>query len=176
MSVVKTAVLGLLAITANLLALPARAQEGFPPATPEIVTWSARSCYAEATWSISDCSALLHVIRKRAAKSHWSFLKMLKRYSVDNWLRSSHGQQARTLKLAINKNQSERWNQNWQQLVSHVTAVLNDTVSDPCPNADHWAATYYTPKSRMRRVQCTEKVENAFWRSVSERRTVVSSL
>jgi hypothetical protein len=167
MSSIKTYVLGLMAITANLLPLPAHAQGGFPEASPEVIVWSARACYAEATWSFADCSALLHVIRKRATKSHWPFLKMLKRYSVDNWLRSAHGQQARTLKLASNKNRTERWNQNWQQLVSHVTDVFADKVSDPCPRADHWAATYFTPRSPMRRVQCTQRVENAFWVSVS---------
>jgi hypothetical protein len=166
MSFVRPAVLGLMAITANLLAMPARAQEGFPAASPEIIVWSARACYAEATWSITDCSALLHVIRKRAAKSHWSFLKMLKRYSAANWIGSEKGKQTAVLTLASNKHQSEKWNQNWLQLVSHVTAVLSDTVSDPCPRADHWAAASYVPRSPMRRVQCTKKVENAFWMSV----------
>jgi hypothetical protein len=166
MSFIRPAVLGLMAITANVLALPARAQDGFPAASPEIVVWSARVCYAEATWSIADCSALLHVIRKRAAKSHWSFLKMLKRYSAVNWINSQKGKQTATLTLSNNKNQSEKWNQNWSQLVSHVTAVLTDTVSDPCPPADHWAAPSYIPRSPMRRVQCSMKVANAFWMSV----------
>jgi hypothetical protein len=166
MSFLRPAVLGLMAITANLLAVPAQAQDGFPAASPEILVWSARSCYAEATWSITDCSALLHVIRKRAAKSHWPFLKMLKRYSVVNWLRGARGKQTGALKLTNNRSQTEKWNRNWQQLVSHVTAVFADSVSDPCPRADHWAATFYTPRSPMRRVQCTQKVENAFWISV----------
>jgi hypothetical protein len=166
MSFVRPMALGLMAITANLLALPARAQDGFPVASPDVIVWSARACYAEATWSMTDCSALLHVIRKRAAKSHWSFLKMLKRYSVVNWLRGANGHRTGALQLASNKNQTEKWNQNWQQLVSHVTAVFADTVSDPCPRADHWAAAWYTPRSPMRRVQCTQKVANAFWMSV----------
>lgn len=166
MSFVKPFVLGLMAVTANLLPLPARAQDGFPPASPEIIVWSARACYAEATWSFADCSALLHVIRKRATKSNWPFLKMLKRYSVVNWLRGASGKQTGALKLASNKSQTERWNQNWQQLVSHVTAVFADKVSDPCPRADHWAASYFTPRSPMRRVQCNQKVANAFWVSV----------
>lgn len=166
MSFVRPAALGLMAIVANLLALPARAQTGFPPASPDVVVWSARACYAEATWSTSDCSALLHVIRKRAAKSHWSFLKMLKRYSAANWLRGERGRQTASLILANNRHQSERWNESWKQLVNHVTAVLTDTVNDPCPRADHWAAASYTPRSPMRRVQCTAKVANAFWMSV----------
>ena len=168
MSFVRPAALGLMAITANLLALPARAQNGFPPPSPEIVVWSARSCYAEATWSLADCTALLHVIRKRAARSNWPFLKMLKRYSVDNWLQSSHGRRASTLKLTNNTTQTEAWNRLWEQLVEHVTAVLNDSVSDPCPRADHWAATYYVPRSPMRRVRCAQKVANAFWVSVRD--------
>jgi hypothetical protein len=163
MSFIKPYVLGLMAITANLLPLPARAQDGFPAPSPEIIVWSARACYAEATWSFADCSALLHVIRKRATKSHWPFLKMLKRYSVVNWLRSRTGKQTGTLTLESNKHQSERWNQNWQQLVSHVTDVFADKVSDPCPRADNWAATSFTPRVPMRRVQCKQRVENAFW-------------
>lgn len=155
-----------MAITASLVPLPARAQDGFPPASPELIVWSARACYAEATWSFADCSALLHVIRKRAAKANWPFLKMLKKYSVDNWVQSKHGQSARYLKLAGNKNQSDKWNQNWQELVRHVTAIFSHSVDDPCPRADHWAADYYTPKSPMRRVRCTEKLANVFWVSV----------
>jgi hypothetical protein len=169
MSSIKPAVLGLMAITAELLcSLPVEAQEGFPNPSPEIVVWSARACYAEATWSITDCSALLHVIRKRAAKFNWPFLKMLKRYSVVNWLKSAKGHATSALTLSNNKNQSAEWNRNWEQLVSHVVAVLGDSVSDPCPRADHWAAPYYVPRSPMRRVQCAAKVANAFWRSVKD--------
>ena len=169
MSSIKPAVLGLMAITAELMCcLPAKAQQGFPTPSPEVVVWSARACYAEATWSIADCSALLHVIRKRATKFNWPFLKMLKRYSVVNWLKSAKGQMTAGLTLTNNKNRSAEWNHNWETLVSHVVAVLGDSVSDPCPRADHWAAPYYVPRSPMRRVQCAAKVANAFWRSVRD--------
>jgi len=166
MSSIKPVVLGLMAITAGLISLPARAQEGFPAPSSEVVIWSARACYAEATWSMADCSALLHVIRKRATKYKWPFLKMLQRYSVVNWLKSARGMKTSALTLTNNKHQTEKWNANWQQLVDHVVAVLADNVTDPCPNADHWAAPTYVPRSPMRRVQCTQKVANAFWRSV----------
>ena len=155
-----------MAITAELLCLPVRAQEGFPPASAEVVVWSARACYAEAAWSTADCSALLHVIRKRATRFGWPFLKMLKRYSVVNWLNSARGRKTSVLTLEDNKRESAQWNLNWQKLVSHVVAVLADNVIDPCPYADHWAAPSYVPRSPMRRVQCNEKVANAFWRSV----------
>jgi len=167
MSSIKPVVLGLMAITAELLCLPVKAQEGFPSPSAETITWSARACYAEATWSMPDCSALLHVIRKRATKYKWPFLKMLKRYSVVNWLKSTRGMQTSAFTLSNNKHQTETWNQNWRQLVNHVVAVLADNVSDPCPRADHWAARWYVPRSPMRRVRCSEKVANAFWRSVS---------
>lgn len=157
-----------MAITAELICLPVSAQDGFPSPSPDIIVWSARACYAEATWSIADCSALLHVIRKRATKYKWPFLKMLKRYSVVNWRNSTRGLKTSALTLASNKHQSEKWNQNWRQLVNHVVAVLEDNVTDPCPRADHWAAPSYVPKSPMRRVRCSEKVANAFWRSVSD--------
>jgi len=166
MSSLRTFALGLMAIAANLLASPLQAEERFPPASPEIIVWSARACYAEATWSVADCSALLHVIRKRASKSQWPFLKMLKRYSVNNWLKGTSGRRTGALSLASNQNQTERWNESWQQLVRHVIAVFSDSVSDPCPRADHWAAASHTPRSPMRRVRCTQKVENAFWVSV----------
>jgi hypothetical protein len=166
MSFVKPVVLGLMAITVDLVCQPAYAQEGFPPASPELIVWSARACYAEATWSMADCSALLHVIRKRAQRVNWPFLKMLKQYSVANWVKSPRGKQASSLTLDSNKNESERWNQNWQQLVNHVMAVFADSVSDPCPRADHWAAASHVPRSPMRRVRCTQKVANAFWVTV----------
>jgi hypothetical protein len=165
MSFIKPVVLGLMAITADLICQPvyAQAQDSFPPASPEIVVWSARACYAEATFSLADCTALLHVIRKRAARAG---LKMLKQYSVSNWLKSTRGRAVTAFTLTTNKRQSDRWNESWRQLVDHVTAVFADAVSDPCPRADHWAAVYYVPRSPMRRVRCTEKVENAFWVSV----------
>jgi hypothetical protein len=171
MSYIKPVVLGLMAITADLICQPvyAQAQEGFPPATPEIVVWSARACYAEASWSLADCTALLHVIRKRANRAGWPFLKMLKQYSVSNWLKSPRGKLVTAYTLTTNKRESDRWNENWRQLVAHVTAVITDAVSDPCPRADHWAAQYYVPRSPMRRVRCSEKVANAFWMSVSAR-------
>ena len=166
MSSIKPLVLGLMAITAALISLPARAQEGFPEASPEVVLWSARACYAEAAFSTADCSALLHVIRKRAARFKWPFLKMLKQYSVVNWVKSTRGHKTSALMLCENRDQTRKWNENWRQLVNHVVAVLGDNVSDPCPHADHWAAQWYIPRSPMRRVQCTVKVANAFWRSV----------
>ena len=170
MSFIKPVVLGLMAITVDLVCQPvhAHAQAGFPAPSPEIVVWSARACYAEATWSFSDCSALLHVIRKRAKKFNWPFLKMLKRYSAANWVNSSRGRQTLSFTLDGGKHQSERWQQNWQQLVSHVLAVFSDSVTDPCPSADHWAASYYVPRSPMRRVRCSEKVANAFWMSIRD--------
>jgi hypothetical protein len=166
MSSIKPLVLGLMAITAALISLPVRAQEGFPEASPEIVLWSTRACYAEAAFSTADCSALLHVIRKRATRFKWPFLKMLKQYSVVNWVKSTRGQKTSVLTLSDNKDQTRKWNENWRQLVNHVVAVLGDSVTDPCPHADHWAAQWYIPRSPMRRVQCTMKVANAFWRSV----------
>ena len=178
MSFLKPVVLGLMAITVDLVCQPAHAyahdgfpsassvQDGFPAASHEVLVWSARSCYAEATWSLADCTALLHVIRKRAQRANWSFLKMLKAYSVSNWLQSSHGKRAVRLKLAHNADQSAKWNENWRALVEHVVEVLTDRASDPCPHADHWAAAYYVPKSPMRRVRCSEKVANVFWVSV----------
>jgi hypothetical protein len=166
MSFLKPVVLGLMAITVDLVCQPAYAQDGFPPASEEVVLWSARSCYAEATWSFADCTALLHVIRKRSERTNWSFLKMLKQYSVSNWVQSDHGKRAARLKLSHDKRQSATWNANWRALVDHVVAVLNSSVTDPCPRADHWAAQYYSPRSPMRRVRCTETVANAFWVSV----------
>jgi len=104
MSFLKPVVLGLMAITVDLVCQPAyaKAQAGFPVVSEEVIVWSARSCYAEATWSLADCTALLHVIRKRAQRANWTFLKMLKQYSVSNWTQSSHGKRALRLKLAHN--------------------------------------------------------------------------
>jgi len=166
MSFFRPAVLGWMAIAVDLLCQPVHAHDGFPAASPEIVVWSARACYAEATWSFADCSALLHVIRKRASRAGWPFLKMLKQYSVVNWQNSRRGREVSAFALTPNQKQSEHWNRKWRELVQHVTAVFSDAVTDPCPRADHWAATYYVPRSPMRRVRCTQEVANAFWVSV----------
>lgn len=158
--------LSLSAIAASILApLKASANE-FPAASQEVIVWSARSCYAEATWSQADCAALLHVIAKRANKYRWSFLKMLKAYSVKNWVQSDHGKVARTLRLGANPRQDERWNSNWFDLVTHVVDVLQGRVVDPCPTADHWAAKYYHPRTPMRRVRCQASMANAFYAEI----------
>jgi hypothetical protein len=147
-----------------IFCMPAAAQESeFPAPTLSVILWSARSCYAEATWSQADCTALLHVIRKRALTAGWSFIRMLKAYSVKNWVQSEHGQQALALELGTNKGQSASWNSSWQKLVMHVVDVLRGRTSDPCPTANHWAAKYYQPKSPMRRVACEVETANAFW-------------
>lgn len=165
-------VLGLVAVTSGLVCeAKAAAQEEFPEASQAVVLWSARSCYAEATFSEADCSALLHVIRKRSAKFGWSFLKMLKAYSVKNWIQSGHGQQANRLRLGVNtgKGFDKTWNESWRKLVMHVVDVINGRVQDPCPVADHWAALHYAPKSPMRRVQCESPTANQFWVTVAKR-------
>lgn len=168
MNPLKSFVLGLVGITAGLVCAPkTAAQELFPEASQAVILWSARSCYAEATWAEADCSALLHVIRKRATKTGWSFLRMLRAYSVKNWIQSGHGVRANQLKLGFNKGLDKDWNYRWQQLVTHVVDVLNGRVADPCPIADHWAAIYYAPKSPMRRVACAQPMANQFWVSLN---------
>lgn len=164
---IKPYVLGILAIAAGILCESRTlAQDApFPEASQDVILWSARSCYAEALWSEADCSALLHVIRKRSAKSRWPFLKMLKAYSVKNWMTTSLV--AHKLRLGVNRDQDRSWNRHWEQLVTYVVDVLEDRVTDPCPRADHWAAKYYRPKSPMRRVSCEQATDNQFWASIA---------
>lgn len=150
--------------------VPAAAQESeFPVPTLSVVLWSARSCYAEATWSEADCSALLHVIRKRSSKAGWSFIKMLQAYSVKNWIQSGHGKEALALQLGNNRGRSLTWNLRWEKLVMHVVDVLRERTTDPCPTANHWAAKYYRPRSPMRRVSCDVETANAFWVAVASK-------
>ena len=171
MNGVRTFVCGLMAVAAGIFASPALAEDTFPEASHAVILWSARSCYAEATFSEADCAALLHVIRKRAAKFNWPFLKMLKAYSVKNWITSGHGKEANRLRLGVNsgKGLDASWNTNWRKLVMHVVDVLNGRVQDPCPVADHWAAAHYSPKSPMRRVRCEVPTSNQFWVTVAKK-------
>ena len=169
----RTFVCGCLAVAAGVLlcCAPVRAEEeteSFPEATQATILWSARSCYAEATWSETDCAALLHVIRKRAARFKWPFLKMLRAYSVKNWI-NGHGKQAGQLKLGVNTGLDKAWNESWHKLVLHVVDVLNGRVQDPCPVADHWAAMTYAPRSPMRRVRCELPTANQFWVTVARK-------
>lgn len=166
---IKPFVLGLLAVAAGVFTSVTQAQEApFPEPSQAVILWSARSCYAEALWSEADCSALLHVIRKRSAKSGWPFLKMLRAYSVKNWMKSALS--AHTLRLGSNSDRDPSWNKRWEHLVAYVVDVLQDRVADPCPRADHWAAAWYEPKSPMRKVRCLLKTDNQFWVSVSSNR------
>jgi len=149
---------------------PAAAQAGpFPVASNRVVLWSARSCYAEASWSQDDCTALMHVIRKRSTRFHWPFIKMLKAYSVKNWAKSGRGSAVLGFQLGFNKGKSRAWNARWRRHVGHVVDVLNHRAEDPCPIADHWAAKDYRPKSPMRRVVCDVETANAFWVAVASR-------
>lgn len=143
---------------------PATAQEApFPAATDRVILWSTRSCYAEAAWSRDDCTALMHVIRKRSTRFHWPYVRMLKAYSVENWGKTRRGKRILTLRLGTNPHRPAEWNESWRQLTEHVLDVLADRVQDPCPIADHWAAKHYQPKVPMRRVTCDVETANAFW-------------
>ena len=165
----KQFILGVLATAACCLPSVTAAQENmFPEPTAERLTWSARACYVEATWSLHDCSALLHVIRKRATKYKWPFLKMLKAYSTRHW-QGKKGKEAKTLTLASVKNKDVDWNRNWFKLTQFVKEVFDHNVQDPCPKADHWAAKYFPPTAPMKPARCSVKLDNAFYVSVKQR-------
>jgi hypothetical protein len=163
----KPFVFALMATLTSALALPCQAQKRvqttFPEQTAGVVLLSAKACYIEATWSFDDCTALLHVIRKRATKM--SFVEMLHRYSVVNW-RGKEASQMKSVKRASNPDKSYEWNKKWFELIEHVVLVLSGSKQDPCPSAKHWAAPSFIPRIPMQRVSCKQPTKNFFWREM----------
>lgn len=151
------------------------AQE-FPKPTQAMLKWSARACYIEGQWSLSDCAAVLNVVRKRAKSTVDSYVKMLKAYTAidgkprlgNNIARSSLAKDrllfAKSL-MSFVPQMTSSWNDEWQKLQQYVFVMLTTTfITDPCPEAVHFAAPGFKPKDKMIRVKCNQRVNNVFYR------------
>ena len=157
-------IFALMATTCAALAIPCKAQKHtklhFPEPSADVVLLSAQACYVEATWSLDDCAALLHVIRKRSSKL--GFVEMLKRYSVANWT-SKTVKEIKSASFVSNPDKPKPWNDSWFSLLEHVRNIFSGKISDPCPRAKHWAAPTFEPRSPMTRVFCSVNTKNFFW-------------
>lgn len=156
-----------LATTLALFCGRVSAQDGFPEPSKSVVLWSARACYVEAQWSKADCTAILHVIRKRSILTGWPFLKMLIAYSAIRPGSSPTAREAfaRRMNTTVSS-MSKEWNEKWKELQEWVKLVIAPPryIIDPCPGAIHWAAKYYKPKEKLVRVDCQLEVANAFYK------------
>lgn len=161
-------VLAVSAIATTCATHPIKAQEAaeLGPIT------AAHACFVEASWSETDCAALLHVARKRAARRGHSWLQELLRYSA------LHTRSARVLEVltwpdADVPGRSTTWNLRWSHLRRYAARVLAGEVPDPCPAATQWGglalptdaarAARAVKQGRWIPARCAARTANAFF-------------
>lgn len=103
---------------------------------PEHVV-AASVCWLEASFSETDCAALLHALLRRAERSDTSFVDMAYRYSA---LRRTHERAvlARQLPDGDEPTWNTAVNRSWAKLRLLAKGVLEGTVADPCPRSTQW--------------------------------------
>lgn len=102
--------------------------------------WAARVCYLESTFRLDDCRAILHVARKRAARSGQQWLDALRAYSVLERSQTPRAREVRALPWGDVEDKGTRWNEQWAQLRDLVVSFAAGSVPDPTPGATQWGS------------------------------------
>jgi hypothetical protein len=100
---------------------------------------AARACWLEGGFSLADCAAVVHVIKRRARRAGWPFERMLVAYSAidaDN----PRAAFARQLPAGAEPSWSPRENERWSMVREIAAAALDGRVSSPCRGARDWGA------------------------------------
>lgn len=127
--------------------------------TPELV--AARACWIEASFSESDCAAIVYALSKRAQRRGWAFTRMALVYSALK-ARNGRAARARALPAGDEPSFSESENRGWARVRKTAAAALERKVPNPCPGATHWNARLL-PREAQRAVSA---VEAGTWRAV----------
>jgi hypothetical protein len=134
--------------------VPAADGEGAIART-EPATLLAQACWLEATYRHDDCAAIVHVIKRRAARAGVSVAAMAVRYSA---LDSGTERAAQALRLPAGLDAAEL--PKWHALTSVVEGALSGRVKSPCGRADHWGARNL-PRDRDR---ARKAIDEGRWR------------
>lgn len=132
----------------------------------------ARVCYLEATFRESDCVAMWHVARKRAALARQLplgadvdaevIVATLDRYSAIG----ASNERARTVRVfpdADVDGMGAVWNMRWARLRELAREVVAGEHADPCPAAIHWGGTIDPPRGSMVPARCMGDTANVFY-------------
>lgn len=140
---------------------------------------AAQVCWLEASFEHDDCTALTHVLMRRAKRSGWTFARMARTYSA---IKSDtpRAQLARSLTAGPLQGWTVATNLEWERLRKHAGAVLAGKVPDVCPSATQWGArdlprdvrraVSAIEAGRWRVVRCSRPVANAFYAEVASGR------
>lgn len=158
----------LLILTALALAVPVRGH------TADIdAVWLARSCVGEAGWSAwhtGECAAILHIYKKRAARTGETVTQMAKRYSAAI---KPHSGRNNTWVLSLRADGKRpdswprgakwgRYSYSWQMTLLVVELFLLGMVADPLPMAIHYGASFDVPAPGSVRIKTIFR--NRFYR------------
>ena len=124
--------------------------------------WAARACYLEASFSESDCVALLWVARKRAERSHREWIDLLLEYSTV-MAHNDRAELVRSFPWGDVPGRSAVWNRDWKRLRELVVEVASGQHEDPCPRAQHWGGSMDSPHGRMIPARCARATANTFY-------------
>lgn len=126
-------------------------REGY--AEPSVALRLARICKYESERRPGDCRAIYWVGAKRAA------LFRTGRTPVDEaWLYSSvsRSNSARARRIRVERPP--------EPLIKLALELIDQLHEDPCPAAIAWGGAMDTPHKALRRVTCSEKMSNRFYR------------
>jgi hypothetical protein len=133
---------------------------------------AARACWIEASFSESDCVAIVYALSKRAQRRGWTFERMALQYTALK-ARNDRAARARALPAGDEASFSESENRAWARLRETAAAALERRRRNPCPGATQWNARLLPREAKRavnaveagtwRAVLCVEPTANAFY-------------
>lgn len=135
----------------------------------------AQVCWLEATWSLSDCAAIVFVLERRARRVGSPIAEMAVRYSAID-----AGTERAAFARALPDGDEPAWpshlNSRWRLLREHVEHTLAGRVLNPCRGASQWGARNLpcdvrravdaVQAGRWRVVRCTRRTANAYYTEI----------
>lgn len=122
---------------------------------------AARACWLEGGWSLSDCAAIVYVLKARARRSGATLASMTLAYSALD-ADTPRAAFARQLPASDEPTFSARENERWAVVRAVARAALDGRVRNPAPGARHWGARNLPADVR----RAERAVQSGRWRSI----------
>ena len=114
----------------------------------DVALWLARSCVGEAGFSsgeTGECSAILHVYRKRAKLTRFNLYQVVRRYSAAI-KKGPHQKRDWVFHLNRKGTKPKNWGNlkwkvykpRWIEILNLCDQFLKNEIPDPLPHADHY--------------------------------------
>lgn len=144
--------------------------------TPDVALWLARSCVGESGWDThktGECSAIIHVYKKRSQITGWLIYKVARKYSAA--IKARQGRpNPWVMYLDRLGTKPKKWpsqakwdthRAHWLEILAWVDTFMANPTPDPLPNADHYGGS--VDAHRARRMGWwkldTPQFKNKFW-------------